>query len=85
MVHLDCSRVWSAGLVDAHDLTIQWGDGSSSTLTLAAGQVAFSAPHPYLDNPVGGSTFTINVAVADAAPDTGTASTTRARCPPTWN
>src|SRR5438034_10883567 len=31
----------TAGLVEAHDLTIQWGDGASSTLTLAAGQLTF--------------------------------------------
>jgi large repetitive protein len=63
------------GVLADHNLTIQWGDGGSTVLSLIAGQTSFSAPHQYLNDPVGpGTQFTIDVAVADADPGTGTAS-----------
>jgi hypothetical protein len=72
---LTVSGSLAATLTDAHDLTIQWGDGTSSLQTLASGQTTFTASHIYLNNPTDGSAaFAITVSVADAAPGTGTAS-----------
>src|SRR5205814_2372776 len=41
------------GTADSHTVTIVWGDGQSTTLTLAASTLTFSGSHQYLDNPAG--------------------------------
>src|SRR5262249_18394360 len=54
------------GIFDTHTLSIDWGDGLSSTIDLAAGVTVFGAiSHQYFNTPTGGSTFTINVTVTD--------------------
>src|SRR5207244_9124845 len=55
------------GTLDTHTVVINWGDGSSNTtLSLAADALTFSGvSHQYLDNPAGGSTYTISVTVAN--------------------
>jgi hypothetical protein len=62
---------------DTHTVTITWGDGTSSTLDLAAGALSFSATHPYADdNPTGTSSDVeaIGVTVTDPAGGSATAS-----------
>ncbi|MCI0641905.1 MAG: PKD domain-containing protein [Gemmataceae bacterium] len=56
-----------AGTLDTHQVVIQWGDGTSSTLNLAANVTTFSANHVFLDNPAGqaNGSFTIQVEVKD--------------------
>src|SRR5262249_37845256 len=40
-----------AGQDNAHHVRIQWGDGSSETLSLADHQPNFQQSHPYADDP----------------------------------
>jgi hypothetical protein len=55
------------GLLDAHAVTIDWGDGSTSdTVSLAAGARAFTGSHRYLDNRPGNAPYTITVHVVDS-------------------
>jgi hypothetical protein len=64
------------GALDAHTVVIDWGDGGGpTTLTLAAGVVAFTANHPYADDSRGGA-FVVSATVTDsdgAAVASGTA------------
>ena len=57
------------GALDAHTVTITWGDGSPNTvLNLPPGELAFNATHPYPDdNPTGtpADLYTISVLVTD--------------------
>jgi PKD repeat protein len=47
---------------DAHTVLVQWGDGSSSGLDLAAGAVSFTATHAYATY----GTYTITATVTDS-------------------
>ena len=59
------------GTLDVHTVTINWGDGSSDTLTLATGERSFSVSHVFDDDgpsPGNGTPFddyTLTVTVAD--------------------
>src|SRR5205823_1051504 len=55
------------GALDAHTVTISWGDGSASTtVSLAAGLLSFSGvPHQYRDNNPGDAAYAISVTVTD--------------------
>ncbi|MFO0908082.1 MAG: hypothetical protein U0794_06945 [Isosphaeraceae bacterium] len=54
------------GTLDAHVVTINWGDGTTSTLNLPAGVLNFSGiAHRYLDNKPGDAAYTISATVAD--------------------
>jgi len=56
------------GVLDTHTVAINWGDGGSSTVNLAAGVLTFSGvAHQYLDNPSGApdGSYTISVTVTD--------------------
>ncbi|MCL4205693.1 MAG: VCBS repeat-containing protein, partial [Pirellulaceae bacterium] len=55
------------GILDTHRVTVYWGDGSSSTVDLAAGIYEFSVDHQYPDNPPGTTVvdFPISVSVID--------------------
>jgi len=55
------------GTADTHVVTVNWGDGDSSTVTLAAGVTEFTAVHVYLDNETetAASDFPISVSVVD--------------------
>src|SRR5262249_43590356 len=60
------------GTGDAHTVTIDWKDGSPTTLSLAAGIYTFSASHQYLDDTPSGTAsdvFSVRVRVLDATPD----------------
>ena len=60
------------GLLDTHELTITWGDGSSDVIDLTNGERSFSANHQYLDDGLtsaASDTYTISVTVEDD--DTG--------------
>src|SRR5262249_55577045 len=54
------------GSLDAHIVTINWGDGNTETVNLAAGVTTFSVPHQYLQDGV----YPIRVTVAADAGDT---------------
>jgi PKD repeat protein len=49
--------------LDTHDVTILWGDGTTSTSTVAASATLFTATHTYL----AAGTFTVTVTVTDPA------------------
>ena len=72
--------VGDVGVLDSHNVTIHWGDGSPDRmLHLDAGVKNFSAPHQYLNNPAGfaaNGAFPISVTVTDSdgASTSGTAS-----------
>jgi hypothetical protein len=64
--------------MDTHTIAINWGDGSSSTLSLTAGQTSFGpVSHTYLDNPAGAPSgaFAITVNVTDSAGASASAAT----------
>ncbi|HLJ96242.1 MAG TPA: PKD domain-containing protein, partial [Gemmataceae bacterium] len=63
------------GVLDTHTVVINWGDGSNTTLTLAAGAAAFSANHQYQQNLPGDAPYTIQATVSDEDNASGTAST----------
>jgi hypothetical protein len=64
------------GTLDTHTVTINWGDGTSSSVNLAAGVTSFGGiSHQYLDEPAGVSAYTIAVTVADNHGGSGSAST----------
>jgi len=71
--------VTDAGTLDAHIVVISWGAGEgSTTLTLPAGVLTYSASHQYLDdNPTGTASdvYAVNVTVTDDDTGTGSAST----------
>src|SRR5262249_29716551 len=66
------------GTQDTHTVVISWGPGEgSTTLTLPAGVLSFSASHPYLDDNPTVTTFdvyTVAVSIADDDNGTGTGS-----------
>ena len=51
--------------LDEHTVAIDWGDGQTSTLDLAADVLSFSQDHQYADNLLGNAPYTINVSVTD--------------------
>lgn len=56
------------GTRDAHSVTINWGDGSTSTLAIAGGARAYEATHAYADDdPTGTASdvYAITVTIAD--------------------
>lgn len=61
------------GTLDTHTVVINWGLGEgSTTLTLAAGVLTFSASHQYLDdNPTGTPSDTYSVSITVTDDDTG--------------
>ena len=58
--------------LDTHDVTIVWGDGTTSTSTLAAGVTQLSGTHAY----AAAGTFTVTVTVTDRAAAATSATTT---------
>ncbi|MDP9275571.1 MAG: PKD domain-containing protein [Chloroflexota bacterium] len=48
---------------DTHDVSLAWGDGTTTQSTLAAGVTSFSATHTYAS----AGTFTVTVTVTDSA------------------
>ncbi len=69
---------------DQHAVVINWGDGQTSTIDLAADVLAFSQGHQYADNLPGDAPYTINVSVTDLDGDarTGTAQVVVNNVPP---
>src|SRR5205807_529235 len=61
---------------DTHTAVINWGDGTSSTVNIAAGVLTFSASHTYKDNPAGqpNGSFSIGVTLTDKDGGSTTAS-----------
>src|SRR5437763_5726198 len=55
------------GTRDTHTAVISWGDGTSSTVNIAAGVLTFSATHTYRDNPANqpNGSFAIAVTLTD--------------------
>jgi hypothetical protein len=56
------------GTLDTHTVVVNWGDGGSSTVNLAAGVTTFGGlSHQYLDNPAGApnGSYAITVSVTD--------------------
>ena len=54
------------GTLDTHTVFINWGDGNSQSVSLAAGVLNFSGiSHQYLDNKAGNAPYTVTVTVAD--------------------
>ena len=58
------------GVLDTHDVTIEWGDGSSDTNSLAAGVTSTTFTHQYLQNPLD-EVADIEVTVVDKDGGTG--------------
>src|SRR5262249_33751588 len=75
------------GTLDTHTVVINWGDGSANTtVSLAANVLSFSnVSHQYLDNPAGGSSYTISVTVThkDNGSDSGSTAVTVNHVAPT--
>jgi PKD repeat protein len=65
------------GAPDTHTVSVTWGDGATSTVSLAAGVLTFSASHTYTDNPAGqpNGSYPVAVTVTDPAGGQTTAST----------
>lgn len=61
---------------DVRTYTIVWGDGNTTTKTLAQGQVAFDEPYTYADDPVG-TNDNRQIAVTVTNARAGSASTSR--------
>ncbi len=62
------------GTLDTHIVTINWGDGNTQTINLAAGVTTFSTPHQYLQD----GSYPISVTVADNSGATSTSVSTPA-------
>ena len=65
------------GALDSHVVTINWGDGTTSSQALGAGVLGFAATHTYADdNPSGTASdvFSVSVVVTDKDGGTGAAS-----------
>jgi len=72
-------RVTDADPQDAHTVLIDWRDGSTTSLSLAAGAMEFSATHRYLDDApsaTASDNYEIRVVTTDSAGDDAAASTT---------
>ncbi len=67
VVELTAASFSDAGVLDVHSATVDWGDGTSTPATIAAGNV-LSATHIYGDN----GTFTVTLSVTDDAGASGT-------------
>ena len=52
----------------AHTVTINWGDGTTSSLSLPAGATTFNPSHQYLDNPAGQPAGSDSIQVTVAQP-----------------
>ena len=66
-----------AGVLDAHTVTIAWGDGVTGSVALAAGVTSLTASHVYADdNLTGTPSDAVVITVTAADDDTGTASAT---------
>jgi hypothetical protein len=66
------------GTLDTHTVVVQWGDGTSSTLSLAAGVTTFQTNHQYVDADTSGlssASFTIQGTVTDSPGGSTTGST----------
>jgi hypothetical protein len=62
---------------DTHDVSVSWGDGSTSSLSLAAGVNQFTtSAHTYADNNGTNAGFPVSVTVTDDDLATATATTT---------
>jgi autotransporter-associated beta strand protein len=68
------------GILDSFTLHIDWGDGASTDVPLAAAATSFSQQHQYLDNPAphpsASGNFNISVTVTDKDGGVGSASPT---------
>src|SRR5262249_48841446 len=54
------------GILDAHTVVINWGDGSANTtVSLDAGVLNFSVNHPYPQNLPGNAAYSVQVTVYD--------------------
>lgn len=65
------------GLLDSHVVTINWGDGTTSTQALGLGVRAFAATHTYADDSPTGTvsdSYLVSVAVTDKDGGAGVAS-----------
>lgn len=61
-----------AGLVDEHTVTIDWGDGTVESVTLAVGDRTASLTHQYLDDdPTGTASDAYSISVSVTDDDTG--------------
>ncbi len=61
--------ILSVSSQDTYTLNVIWGDGTKSTLNLAAGATNFTLGHTYLDNPPDGtlnSAYTVGVTLTDS-------------------
>ena len=54
-----------ADTIDTHKAVIDWGDGTTDTLDIAAGATVFSAQHRYLDNLPADAPYTISASLTD--------------------
>src|SRR5262249_29403539 len=72
------------GTLDSHAVTIDWGDGTSSSLNLSAGVLSFSeVTHQYLDvSPSGGFAISVTVTDKDGGTTGSTASVIVSNVPP---
>ena len=67
------------GSLDTHTVDIDWGDGTTETISLSAGQTVVTLQHQYLDDDPSGTlsdVYTVNVTVTDDDGGTDTASDT---------
>jgi hypothetical protein len=67
------------GTLDVHTVTVDWGDGSASTQTVALGQRVFLATHQYMDDDPTGTAadvYPVTFTVTDDDTGVGTASAT---------
>src|SRR5262249_46293155 len=67
----------AGGAAEAHDVVVDWGDGTSDKLQLAAGTTTFGVQHVYNHNlpHADPATLPIHVTVSDPSGASGTAST----------
>jgi len=73
------ANYFDPGLLDTHTVTVNWGDGTTSTISLAAGGSTFSVSHTYIDDDPTGTpedTYTITIQVRDKDGGQATSSTT---------
>ncbi|MEQ8211058.1 MAG: PKD domain-containing protein [Lacipirellulaceae bacterium] len=76
------------GVLDAHEVVVDWGDGNTDTVNLTVGDRTTQLTHQYLDDAPTGTasdSFTINVTVTDddLASGSGTANVTVNNVAPT--
>jgi hypothetical protein len=66
--------VFDPGTLDTHTVAVNWGDGSTDTISVDPTTRTFSAQHQYLANPSGAATDTFHIS-ATATDDDGGEST----------